>query len=69
MRGCTYDREDVVRAYKVSPAHAGMYPSNITDMLVASRFPRTCGDVPMAVALLFLSLVFPPHMRGCTGRG
>ena len=65
-RGCTLGRISTVISDRVSPAHAGMYPSKPGWKPRMYRFPRTRGDVPINKSIPPVNIMFPPHTRGCT---
>ena len=50
------------------PAHAGMIPQHLRDMLHTSRAPRTCGDDPSSGALASVVMVVLPAHAGMIPR-
>ena len=67
-RGCTAARGPIHALATASPALAGMYPIDQSRASDSTSFPRTRGDVPMAVAARTSGVVLPPHSRGCTAQ-
>ena len=65
-RGCTLWPPSRLAPTRVSPAHAGMYPTGTCMCGRRIGFPRTRGDVPWRVNHLYSDSRFPPHTRGCT---
>ena len=69
-RGWTRPGAGMARGAAVSPARAGMDPSEAPISTVDHRFPRTRGDGPPDTGpLRCLSAPFPPHARGWTRSG
>ena len=66
MRGST--RGDLTRKRRIraSPAHAGIDLQFAKDQGWDMRFPRACGDRPVAVAAPRARGKLPPRMRGST---
>ena len=48
-RGCSAGRVPQVAYHLVFPAHAGMFPHVARLTIVAVRFPRARGDVPLCL--------------------
>ena len=53
----------------VFPACAGMFRIQESPMRAAACFPRVRGDVPSRESSTFLSHLFSPRARGCSGVG
>src|SRR5690606_9172914 len=68
-RGWTASAEALARAYRGSPARAGMDPFRSAAALRPPRLPRTRGDGPAAAAPFVQAGVAPPHARGWTRPG
>ncbi len=47
-----------------SPAYAGMVPTMVERNMVATRFPRVCGDGPCLIVWPSSTPLVPPRMRG-----
>ena len=65
-RGCTRDRPELRDVPVASPAHAGMYPDQLLNVMMIEGFPRTRGDVPTVHGTTWPHEMLPPHTRGCT---
>ena len=65
-RGCTGGWGYSAGGRRASPARAGMYPRESLPDLRIPGFPRTRGDVPQPGRRYRISVVLPPHARGCT---
>ena len=66
MRGCSPVKERGKSVHDVVPAHAGMFPSSLSNRTSRFRGPRACGDVPQAAQGLQVQILWSPRMRGCS---
>ena len=66
MRGWTWHPSADAKAEGGSPAHAGMDPQERCANRKHCRFPRACGDGPVAFVTELLPKEVPPRMRGWT---
>ena len=65
-RGSTRKPSALIAPRCVSPAHAGIDPGSIPDLLLGDRLPRARGDRPVDEAAKFLVTESPPRTRGST---
>ena len=66
MRGYTRSGSRTKSSLSVSPVHAGIYLLFSRNAQTIVRFPRSCGDIPVAAGFYGKVFKFPPFMRGYT---
>ena len=66
MRGYTLSIQIYTVGLKVSPVHAGIYLFMGFFVNPLIGFPRSCGDIPVAIHNSDGGKKFPPFMRGYT---
>ena len=64
MRGKVSCSVCILRAGRITPAHAGKSESVVGIVAVHDDHPRTCGEKVERMDLYFKKLGSPPHMRG-----
>ena len=65
-RGCSVWRLGILAMFPVFPAYAGMFRLRCRTVHPWLSFPRIRGDVPTPRGLVFTTLGFSPHTRGCS---
>ena len=68
-RGCSSPGLTVVVEEAVFPTYAGMFRCRTPANRASGGFPRIRGDVPRASIFHLPVCSFPPHTRGCSGKG
>ena len=67
-RGCSGPASNTQQPGSVFPAYAGMFRSGGDEAGHNSSFPRIRGDVPSYPYWAYLTCLFSPHTRGCSGK-
>jgi hypothetical protein len=65
-RGCSFHRIWPPAFLRVSPAHAGVFPTSHASGGPSRRFPRAGGGVPLTKADEYGRHEFSPRRRGCS---
>ena len=65
-RGCSWWGLSARMWWRVFPAYAGMFLSDVHAHAVPGRFPRIRGDVPFEFLDCDFFSGFSPHTRGCS---